>query len=435
MAEQARRVAEQTECVVIGGGIVGVTTALYLAKAGVPTVLCEKGRVAAEQSSRNWGWVRKQGRDPREIPGAVLAARLWQEIDQEVPGETGYKRGGVAYLARDEKRLAALEGWLEHSRLYQLDTKMLSKAETGDLVGRPDSPYLGALITPSDARAEPKKAVPAMARLARQYGASIREKMAVRALDIEGGRVGGVITEHGRIRSRAVVLAGGAWSSLLLRRHGIKLPQLKVRASVQRTTPAPLIAETAMGDSHCAIRRRQDGGYTIARSGSYTADLTPDSFRYLKHYLPVLFSDFSEMKIRLGQPFLQAWRQEPPWADDKPTPFEQVRILDPEPDHALLDDVLEAARLSFPQLREVEIAERWGGMIDVMPDAVPVMDEVSGADGLLLATGFSGHGFGFGPAAGYLMAQWVQSKTPAVDMTPFRMRRFFEGERLAPFDL
>lgn len=435
MSKFAHGQPAETECVVIGGGIVGITTALYLAEAGVPVTLCEKGRVAAEQSSRNWGWVRQQGRDPREIPGAMLASRLWRELDERLPGETGYKQGGVAYLARDEARLAALERWLQYSEPYQLGTKLLSKAETDALVGQEASPYLGALCTPSDARAEPRLAVPAMARLARSLGASICEQTAVRALDVEAGEVKGVVTEHGRIRCRAVVLAGGAWTSLLLRNHGIDLPQLKVRASVQRTGPAPLISETAMGDSSCAIRRRADGGYTVARSGSYSVDITPDSFRHFKHYWPVFRADYNQMKLRVGRPFFDAWQQGRPWTEEDVSPFEKTRILDPQPDHAMLDDVMAAARISFPQLAEVQVAERWAGMIDVMPDAVPVMDEVPSIANLLVAAGFSGHGFGFGPAAGHLMAQKVRGATPAVDMTPFRFGRFGEGKQLRPFDL
>lgn len=424
-----------TETVVIGGGIAGVTTAYYLAREGVPVVLCEKGRVAAEQSSRNWGWVRKQGRDPRELPGAILSLRLWEELDRELPGQTGFVRGGIAYLARDEARLEAFERWLDHARLYQLDSHVLSKAKTSALVGYEGSPYIGALMTPSDARAEPRLAVPAMARAAKAHGAIIRERTAVRGLQLEAGRVTGVVTEFGTISCKNVVIAAGAWSSLFLRHHGIDLPQLHVRASVLRTGAAAKLNETAMGDGNAAIRPRLDGGYTVARSGSYTVDITPDSFRYFSQYIPVLRSSYSNMKLRVGRKFIDSWNLTRPWSDDQVSPFEKVRTLDPEPDNALLDEVMAAARQQYPQLADVDIAERWAGMIDVMPDAVPAMGPVDGLENVLIATGFSGHGFGFGPAAGYLMAELICGKETSVDLAPFRMSRFSDGQRLAPYDL
>ena len=79
----------RSEVVVIGGGVAGVSSAYFLVKAGVPVVLCEKGRIAGEQSSRNWGWIRKQGRDPRELPAAILALRLWEQIAGEIGEDIG----------------------------------------------------------------------------------------------------------------------------------------------------------------------------------------------------------------------------------------------------------------------------------------------------------------------------------------------------------
>jgi glycine/D-amino acid oxidase-like deaminating enzyme len=155
--------AEAAEVVVIGGGIAGVATAYYLARAGVPVALYEKGRIAGEQSSRNWGWIRKQGRDPRELPAVILALRLWEEIAAALPEDIGWRRGGIAYLAETEDELARHAAWLPHARAHQLDTRLLSPAETDLLLRQDRRRFKGALFTASDARAEPGLAVPALA--------------------------------------------------------------------------------------------------------------------------------------------------------------------------------------------------------------------------------------------------------------------------------
>jgi glycine/D-amino acid oxidase-like deaminating enzyme len=417
-----------SEVVVIGGGIAGVTSAYYLARAGVPVTLCEKGRIAGEQSSRNWGWIRKQGRDPRELPAIILALRLWEELAGVFAEDIGWCKGGVAYLAETEAELARHAAWLPHAEAHQLDTRLLSPAETDALLQREGRRFKGALSTPSDARAEPGLAVPAIARAAEALGASIHESCAVRALDIEAGLVAGVITERGRIASAAVVLAAGAWSALFLRHHGLDLPQLKVKASVQRTTPGPMITEAAVGAARAAFRRRQDGGYTLARFGAVTFDITPAAFRYFRAFLPALRAGWGEMKLRVGRSFLDELTMSASWTADRPTPFERTRVLDPSPDDAVLDQVLRDAVELFPQLREVRPVERWAGLIDVTPDEIPVLGPVDGLPGLLIATGFSGHGFGIGPAAGYVTAQLARGQTPLVDLRPFRFSRFREGD-------
>jgi glycine/D-amino acid oxidase-like deaminating enzyme len=416
------------EVVVIGGGVAGTASAYFLARAGVPVVLCEKGRIAGEQSSRNWGWIRKQGRDPRELPASVLALRLWEQIAGELGEDIGWYKGGVTYLAETPDQLGRFEAWLPHARDHQLDSRLLSTAETDALLGQSGRRFKGALFTPSDARAEPARAVPALARAAERAGATILEGCAARSLDTEAGKVSHVLTERGPIACQAVILAAGAWCALFLRHLGVDLPQLKVKASVQRTGPAPLITESAVGAARASFRRRQDGGYTIARSGATTFDITPAALRHFRAFLPALRANWGNLRLRVGLPFVQELTTSVRWAADQPTPFERHRVLDPPPNHGLLDRVLRDAAALFPQLEGVRPVERWAGMIDVTPDEIPVLGAVDGWRGLYLATGFSGHGFGIGPAAGYLMAQLARGEQSVVDLAPFRLARFATGD-------
>ena len=115
---------------------------------------------------------------------------------------------------------------------------------------------------------------------------------------------------------------------------------------------------------------------------------------------------------------------------DQPSPFERTRILDPVPDRRRLRRTWAAAQRALPVLAGAEIAQSWGGMIDVTPDAIPIMSDVPDLTGFFVATGFSGHGFGIGPGAGRLMADLVTGAVPLVDPAPYRLSRFFDGSPL-----
>lgn len=148
------------EVVVIGGGIMGVMTAWYLAEAGVRVVLCEKGRIAGEQSSRNWGWIRQQGRDLAELPIMVESLRLWKSLSVEFGSGLGFRQEGVMYLARTEAEMAGFEDWRKQAMAHQLDTVMQTSAEIKARISGVAAPWIGGMFTASDARAEPWVAVP-----------------------------------------------------------------------------------------------------------------------------------------------------------------------------------------------------------------------------------------------------------------------------------
>ena len=255
---------ERVDVVVIGGGIAGVSATWALAQKGISVALCEKGEIAGEQSSRNWGWCRKMGRDPREIPLIIESMRLWQGMNEAVGGETGFRVTGIAYLCETEADVARREKWLEYAQPYQLDTKLVSAEEVAALYPQATKRFKAALYTKSDGRAEPQKAGPAIAEAARRAGAHILTNCAVRGLEQQGGRVSGVVTEKGRIACGSVVLAGGSWSRLFCGNLGVALPPLKVRSSVLRTEPLDNGPEVAASGGGFAFRKRLDGGYTIA---------------------------------------------------------------------------------------------------------------------------------------------------------------------------
>jgi glycine/D-amino acid oxidase-like deaminating enzyme len=425
----------QADVVVIGGGIIGTSTTLFLAQKGITVVLCEKGHIAGEQSSRNWGWCRKMGRDPREIPLIVESLRLWQRMNATVEAETGFRQCGILYLAETAAELGGFESWLEHARQYQLDTRVLTAAEARKLMPGLTGDWKGALYTASDGKAEPQMAAPAIAEAARRHGAAILTRCAVRGIETAGGRVAAAVTERGRVACSAVVLAGGAWSRLFCGNLGIELPQLKVRATVMRTEPLEGGPEISASGGLFGFRKRMDGGYTVATLGVRTIDLVPDHFRLLFDYLPAVRLHWKKLRFRVGGRWLEEWQIPRRWAFDRASPFETVRVLDPEPDGYVVDRAKAAVAQAFPVFRKAVEAERWAGMIDVMPDAIPVISPAENLPGLFIATGFSGHGFGIGPGAGKLVADMVAGDPTLVDPAPFRLSRFTDGSNPRPHPL
>ncbi len=419
----------RADVVVVGGGIIGASTALFLARKGVSVLLCEKGAIAAEQSSRNWGWCRKMGRDPRELPLAIESLRLWREMDTLTGAQTGWRESGILYLSRTKAELAAREAWLACVHPFQLDTRLVTGAEAAKLLPGLAGDWTGGLYTPSDGRAEPQLAAPAIAEAARKHGAAIVTGCAVRGVETQAGRIAAAVTERGRVACDAVVVAGGAWSRLFCGSLGISLPQLKVMSSVLRTDPLDG-PEISCGGFGFGLRKRLDGGYNVASWSGNLHDITPDTLRLFPDFIPSLRVKWREMRLRLGTGFIDAWRVPRRWALDQASPFERVRVLDPEPYRPILERGRTSATAAFPAFGAMRVAETWGGVIDVTPDELPVISAVDTLPGFFLATGFTGHGFGIGPGAGQLMAELVTGGAPAVDPTPFRFSRFGGASRL-----
>lgn len=408
---------------VIGGGIIGVATAWHLARGGTSVAVFEKGRVAGEQSSRNWGYCRQQGRDPAELPLIVESLRQWRGLNETVGVETGFRERGIIYVTDQESDVAGWKAWLDHAHPFQIRTELLDSDGVARVVPEARKRWLAGLWTPSDGRAEPSQAVPALAADARVNGAGIFADCAVRGLDLEGGRVTGLITERGRVKANAVLLAGGAWARLFCKRHGISLKSLNVKASVLRTGHAPDVMSGGIAGPEFSIRRRNDGGYSLARGGATTYQIVPDGLRWFTDFWPSYLEEKQQMKVRIGKTFFDELFQNTKWSLDQASPFEATRVLDPEPDNAILDLAFAAMKDAFPALQPVTDAERWAGMIDATPDAVPVISAVDSHPGFYIASGFSGHGFGIGPGAGRLAAELVTGASTCVDPTPFAIGR------------
>lgn len=415
---------QSADCVVIGAGIAGVSSAYWLARAGLKVVLLEKGRIGAEQSSRNWGWCRQQNRDARELPLSTKSLALWEDMAADIGEDLGFRRCGLLYLSNDQAELDGWAKWGDFARGEGVDTWMLSATEAADQGRATGKPWAGGVWSPTDGIADPARAAPLIAKGLRKHGGVVVQSCAARGLETTAGAVSGVITEMGAIRTPQVILAGGAWAASFLHQSGIVFPQAAVRSSILSVAPGAQGIPAALHTAPVSVTRRGDGGHTLAISGRAHLDPTPGAILGAKHFLPM----FAKRWKSLSPGGLQAWNAgfetRRMWALDRETPMERVRILDPRPSQALIKKTLHRARSLLPSLQNIPVQAAWAGYIDSTPDGVPVIDADLPIPGLALAAGLSGHGFGIGPGIGHLMADMVLGRVPITEITQYRLDRF-----------
>lgn len=413
-----------TSVVIIGGGIVGLTAALNLAERNIPVVVLEKGYIAAEQSSRNLGWIRKTSRLAEDIPLAQASDRLWKGMNQRVQSNVGYRQSGIIFTTRTDDQMAGYEKWFNSVKELDLDSKLLSSREISNLVPHGHTQWAGGVYTPSDGCAEPTLASSAIAQAAIAKGAIIVEHCAVRTLSFSAGQVSGVVTEKGEIKCERVLLAGGLWSRRFLGNLNVNLPTLPLIASVFHTTPMKGPTDILLGAPDFSFRKHADGGFIITQRGALRAPLTLDHLLIGMRYLKQLRAQGSALRLSFGTHSFKDFSLARRWHAHQTSPFEKIRIMDPETDLELNNEALDNLKKAWPIFSKLEIANAWAGVIDVTPDSNPIIDAIHDIPGLFIASGFSGHGFGTSPAAGQLAADLVSNQTPIVDPTPYRFDRF-----------
>lgn len=416
------RLVDRWDCIVIGGGIVGCAAAYYLSKIGIKSLIIEADGIASAQSGRNLGFIRQQGRDFREVPLAIEANAIWRTIEAELGRPVGWMQHGNVALAGNAELAATFESWTKRAREFDLDTRMIGAGELARLVPEMKGDFLGGMYTPSDGKADPVLATRAFFDAARQNGADAAIGSAVDEIVTSGGQVEGVRIGSMFLKSKTVICAAGAGTSRLLRKLGLLFPQDCIRATVLRTERTTTRLDVGIWALGIGVRQSRDGSIHMSNAGG-EYDVRLDSLRYARWFWRPLKEKGSHIHLNfLGLPGRLINRRSYFSVADMPP--SRAR---PKPSRRFAARAIDEFRQMFPALADLRILSAWAGYIENTPDLIPAVGPTKVARGLLVASGFSGHGFCPGPAAGKALAAMAAGQNAPASLGPLSPDRFIEG--------
>jgi sarcosine oxidase subunit beta len=346
----------------------------------VSVVLVEQGELAGMASGWTLGGVRQSGRAVAELPLAMAAVRRWTALARELDAELEYRQGGNLRLARTAAEVPVIAELVAEQRALGLDLAFLPDGPAVRAVAPAlAESVLAASYCPTDGHANPVATVRAFAAAAARHGATVRTGTRVVAIDTSGGRVHGVDTAAGPIAADVVVVAGGVHSGALCATAGLRLPLTVRHAAIVQTVPLPPLLAPVLGVANGDLAGRQEVGGRLRLSGDVEPwDLPVDG-----------------------------------WTADAV-----------QPNAAAVAGVIARATAVVPAVATAGVARVWGGLLDMTPDGLPVIDRPPGVDGLIVAAGFSGHGFCLGPVTGQLVRELVTTGQTSLPLAPFRLARF-----------
>jgi sarcosine oxidase, subunit beta len=368
---------------IIGGGVMGVSTALHLARAGVESiVVVERSLLGSGSSAKPLGGVRATFSDPGNILLAQRSLEAYERFRAEFRVDIGLRQVGYLFLCRTENELAAVESSTELQNDLGGSSEMVSPGRAAQLNPFIDpSVLLGASFSPRDGYAQPGQVVRGYADAARNLGVVFSERTEVTGIDTDVGKVTAVRTNHGLVMTDTVICAAGAWSQRIGEMAGISLPVVPVRRQIGFT--GPLMEPTP----------------TVP----FTLDLA--STLYFHNAGDGLLLGISDAS------------QSPGFGRE--VSYEWLAAFD------------EAAAVVAPSLVGVRLEAGWAGLYENTPDHNALIGRAEAPRNFLYATGFSGHGFLQAPAVGELVTDLFLERDSFMDPHPFRADRFRDAEALS----
>lgn len=375
----------QADVIIVGGGIMGSSAAFFLRQRGRSVILLERGLLGQQASGTNFGNVRRQGRDLRQIPLANRSLEIWRKLPQLIGEDVEFLPSGHMRICYGTERLGMFEEYARHARELGLDLEILSGKQLHQRF-----PFLGPQVgggsySPLDGHANPRLAAPAFGRAAARAGAQIFENTDVTDLSKEGTDFIASASDGRSFRAPAVLIAAGAWANQLSSRFGEPVDLTAHGPQMGVTEPVPYGLNTVIGVSAAT-------------------DLETLYFR----------------QIPRGNIIFGGGNRGPAYPDLKRA------YVRPE---NTLSQLYQLQRLA-PALRQLNLIRVWSGIESYLPDSLPIMGISSKVSGLHYAFGFCGAGFQLGPGVGDVMAELIDTGSTVTPIEAFSMQRFSHEKQL-----
>jgi sarcosine oxidase, subunit beta len=360
-----------TSIVIVGGGLMGLSAAFHARRVqpSAQVTVLERAETGAAASGASAAGVRVMGRDPAERILALASLARWPDLARELEGDTGYRRGGGLRIALDDETWREAPAWAEEQRADGVKLEVVDAAAARKLAPGIAATCRGGVFSASDGQAEAIPTVAAFAAAARRLGAQVEEGVGVRALVTTGDRVVGVARTDGTNQPCDVaVVAAGAWTAALLAPLGIRLPMETRALQMLLTEPGSPALEPVVSafGRKLSLKQLASGAYLIG--GGWPADIDDQSR--------------NEWTLR----------------------------------GASVGASLEIAEEVHPPTGQCPLERGWAGLEAFLPDELPVLGPVPGVEGLLVAAGFSGHGFALSPLIGDILARLALGLDARVDL-------------------
>jgi len=377
------------DVVIIGGGVMGTSTAYHLALKGCQDVLLleRESFFGTQATGKCAGGIRHQFGTEINVRISMLSLPMLDRFEEELGQPIDLRYCGYLFLLTEEKDVAAFRQQVEMQQRLGVETEWLEPAQIADLVPLANlEGVLAATFNAHDGLADPSSVVQGYVSGARRLGAKLLNDVEVADILVEGGKVQGVVTNHGEIAAPVVVNAGGPWAGEIGKLAGVDIPIVPVRRQIVVTGPIPQI---------------------------------PPDFPFTIDFATGLYFH------REGRGILTGMAN-----PDEPVGFDQSVDVDWELVH------LEEAMRRLPILEQAGLASRWAGLYEVSPDAHPILGPISEVEGFYCVGGFSGHGFQHGPACGLLLAEEILSGgAHTLDITPLHNDRFRDGREIIEYNV